>query len=268
MTRAVRRTFTPIAWSVLAVCSGCNAVTNAPRGSEGLFEAFVQETTPADAALLATDEYSPENRFRGITMLSGAPFGGEPIYLELYLRGVDDPDLNVRAASIRALGRHGDTVHAGPIIDAMDDEEDAVRLAATRALQRIHNPDAIPALRRAIRINDEKNADVRAAAADALGQYREPEVVQALIAALRDPRLAVNDRVQHALNILTGQNFGLDRAAWLAWYNETDDLFAGAQLYEYPVFNRDRRILEYLPFIPPPPNETSSTPVGLNPIKE
>lgn len=258
-----------VALALAALSLGaCGTLSNAPRGAKGLFEAFVPETTPADAAILATDEYSAENRFRGITLLSSAPFGGEPVYLELYVRGVNDEDSGVRAACIGALGRHGDTVHAPYLIDALDDEDERVRLAAARALQRVHARDAIAPLVGAIKVDEEESADVRAAAADALGQYREPEVVQSLIGALRDPRLMVNDRVQHALTVLTGQDFGLDRSAWLAWYDRTEDLFAGAQLYTYPVFNRAYRPHEYLPFFTAPPNEESSTPVGLNPIDE
>jgi len=253
---------------VAPLLGACNTFSDAPRGAQGLFEIISPQTSPADAALLATDEYSAENRFRGITMLSGAPFGGEPVYIELYVRGCDDEDPGVRAAAVGALGRHGDTLHAPRLIEALDDENDSVRLAAARALQRIHNREAIPRLLETIEERNEDIADVRAAAADALGQYREPEVVLALIGALADPRLMVNDRVRHALLVLTGQDFGLDRAAWLAWYNDTEDLFTGAQLYTYPVFNRQKKIIEYLPFVPPPPNETSSTPVGLNPIEE
>jgi hypothetical protein len=256
----------------LLVCvpllGACGNIGNAPRGAKSLSEVFFPKTTPTDAAILATDEYNAENRYRGTTMLSAAPFGGQPVYLELYVDGTDDDDPGVRAASIRALGRHGDPAHASYLIDALSDEDDGVRLAAARALQRVHTPRAVASLLRAIKESEEKNADVRAAAADALGQYRLPVVVQALIAALADPRLVVNDRVSHALVVLTGQDFGLERSAWISWYNDTDDLFEAAQIYTYPVFNREKQIVEYLPFVPPPPNENSSTPVGLNPIDD
>jgi len=217
---------------------------------------------------MATDKYSPENRYRGTTLLSNADFGGEGVYLELYLDGMDDPDPGVRSAAVRALGRHGDPEHVNLIVDALVDQSKIVRIEAARALQRVHSPDAISPLIEAINIDHESEADVRAAAADALGQYRENIVVQALISTLRDPRLAVNDRVQHSLLTLTGQNFGLDRRAWISWYDSTTDIFAGAQPYTYPVFNRKKRLVEYLPLIPPPPNETTSTPVGMDPIIE
>ncbi len=248
--------------------SACGNLSNAPRGARKLGDLFFPSTSPSDAAILATDEYNAENRYRGTTMLSAAPFGGQPVYLELYVDGTDDEDPGVRAASIRALGRHGDPAHSTYLIDALDDDDDGVRLAAARALQRVHAPSAVTSLLNSIKVSEEKNADVRAAAADALGQYRFPVVVQGLIAALADPRLVVNDRVSHALVVLTGQDFGLDRSAWVTWYNDTDDLFEAAQIYTYPVFNREKQIVEYLPFVPPPPNENSSTPVGLNPIDD
>ncbi|MFK7759796.1 MAG: HEAT repeat domain-containing protein [Phycisphaerales bacterium] len=201
-------------------------------------------------------------------MLASAPFGGDTIYLELYIDGTDDEDPGVRATCIRALGRHGDPVHAPYLIEALKDEDRKVRIAAARALQRVHTPDAIKPLIAVIDQDNEPDADVRASAADALGQYRTDFVVQSLISALRDSRLVVNNRVQMSLNTMTGQDFGIDRSAWVDWYKNTDDLFAAAQVYTYPVFNRKKRIVEYLPFVPPPPNEITSTPVGLNPIDD
>ncbi len=217
---------------------------------------------------MATDQYSAENRYKGTTLLSNADFGGQGVYLELYLDGMHDPDSGVRAASVRALGRHGDPEHVGLIIEALEDENDLVRIEAARALQRVHSEEAVSALIEAMNESKESHVDVRAAAADALGQYRQNNVVLSLIGTLRDSRLVVNNRVQNSLLILTGQNFGLDRRAWMDWYNHCDDLFAAAQPYTYPVFNRKKRLIEYLPLIPPPPNETTSTPVGMDPVSK
>ena len=245
---------------------GCGTFDGTPRGTESLLQVLVPQTSPSEAAEMATDPYSAENRYKGITLLSSADFGGQPIYLELYVDGLNDDDASVRGASVRALGRHGDPEHAPFIIEMLEDSDDFVRLEAARALQRIHTADAIEPLLTLIEEENEPNTDIRAAAADALGQYLEKRVVLGLIGALRDSRLAVNNRVQHALMILTGQNFGLDRLAWLDWYNETSDVFTGAQPYTYPIFNRKKKIIEYLPLIPPPPNETTGSPVGMDPV--
>jgi HEAT repeats/PBS lyase HEAT-like repeat len=246
--------------------SGCGAFDGAPRGATSLLQVFTPQTSPGEAADMATDEFSAENRYKGTTLLSNADFGGGGVYIELYLDRMDDPDPIVRSAAVRALGRHGDPEHVGLIVSALEDDDDAVRIEAARALQRVHHSTAVEPLLAAIVYEEESNVDVRSAAADALGQYHEQRVVQGLIEGLRDPRLAVNDRVLHSLLVLTGQNFGLDRQAWIEWYNSTDDLFAAAQPYTFPVFNRKKKIVEYLPFIPPPPNETTSIPVGMDPV--
>ena len=257
-----------LAGVALLPLAGCNTFDDVPRGTTSLLQVFSSRTSPTQAAEMATDQYSAENRYRGTTLLSNADFGGEGVYIELYLDRMDDVDPGVRSAAVRALGRHGDPEHVEIIIEALADEHKIVRVEAARALQRVHSAKAIMPLIDIISDEHEPEADVRAAAADALGQYRENIVVQALIGALRDSRLVVNDRVLHSLLILTGQNFGLDRHAWIEWHDSTTDLFAAAQPYTYPVFNRKKRLVEYLPLIPPPPNETTSTPVGMDPIIE
>ena len=246
--------------------AGCGSFDHVPRGTTSLLQVVAPQTSPAEAAEMATDQYSAENRYRGTTLLSNAEFGGEGVYIELYIDGMDDQDPGVRSAAVRALGRHGDPEHVGMIVDALSDEKQIVRIEAARALQRVHSSFAIEPLMNIMSEDNESDADVRAAAADALGQYRQRKVVQSLVGAMRDSRLVVNDRVLHALLILTGQNFGFDRQAWIDWYNSTDDLFAGAQPYTYPVFNRKKKFVEYLPLVPSPPNETTSIPVGMDPV--
>ncbi len=134
---------------------GCNTFDNVPRGTESLLQVLVPQTSPSEAAEMATDKYSAENRYQGTTLLSNADFGGEDVYIELYLDAMEDPDSGVRSAAVRALGRHGDPEHAQLIVDALADENDKVRIAASRALQRIHHPSAIKPLVNAIDENNE-----------------------------------------------------------------------------------------------------------------
>ncbi len=258
-----------IASSMLSLAlfnTGCGTFDGVPRGTNSLLEVLNPQTSPIEATEMATDPYSAEKRYKGITLLSSADFGGQPVYIDLYIDGISDEDASVRGASVRALGRHGDPEHASMLIEALQDSDDFVRLEAARGLQRIHSNDAIDPLLALIDEEREKNIDIRATAADALGQYKQTRVVLGLISALGDSRLGVNNRVQHSLMILTGQNFALDRGAWLDWYNRTENIFAGAQPYTYPVFNRKKRLVEYLPMIPQPPNETAGTPVGMDPV--
>lgn len=251
--------------AALASLGGCGAFEGVPRGTDSLLQVFRPQTSPAEAADMAIDPYSPDRRSKGTTLLSNADFGGEPVYVELYLDAVADADPGVRAAGVRALGRHGDPEQAPLIVERLTDADRMVRIEAARALQRIHNPVAVPALLNAVQESKETDPDVRVAAADALGQYAEARVIQGLIGALADSRLAVNFAVRRSLVTLTGQDFAVDRRAWLNWQDTTPDLFAGRQPYVYPAFSREKRPIEYLPFMPPPPNETASTPVGLDP---
>ncbi|MEL7472027.1 MAG: HEAT repeat domain-containing protein [Planctomycetota bacterium] len=273
------------AMALAMVASGC-AVPESARGADSLFAVFAP-TSPAQAAQWATDEYNPDLQYRGTILLANASFGGEPPYLELYLDYIDHEDGNVRAAAARGLANHGSPEHALLLAERLGytevvdrqfrrtDDDEFVRQECARGLQRLHNPEAVDTLLLAMREPDptdprllaEPNAEVRAAAAHALGQYAEFRVVESLIGyGLADASLTVNRNAREALRTLTGQDLGYDRAAWRAWFGseENEAPFAARRAYIYPVFRRDRKLIEYLPFVPQPPNEAPSTPVGLS----
>lgn len=250
--------------AVLLAAGGCGMMDSIPRGAESISAAW-SGPTPSQAAEMALDQYNADNRFRGIQLLSNADFGGNDPYVQLYLDALDDEDAGVRWVGVRALGRHGDPAHVGLILERLLDSDAQVRAESARALQRLHDPSAVEPLVRAMDPEFESEVIVRAEAAHALGQYRQARVVQSLIARLDDASLAVNRNTLASLRTLTGQDFGLDRRAWLAWVDRSEDLFAGGTPYTYPVFSRDKSLIEWLPFVPPPPNESESTPVGMPP---
>jgi len=240
--------------------AGCGI--DARPGSRTLLEAFAPPT-PVEAVDMAFDTENPDRRFRGTMLLANAPWGGEDVYLRLYEEYANDEDTNVRAAAMRALGNHGVPEHVPLIAQNVDDESRLVRIEAVEALQRLHNAEAIDALLGRLDPDTEPETEIRAEAAHALGQYADRTVVQALIASLDDRSLAVNSNARDALKTLTGEDFGFNRREWQAWYNETARPFEGRTPYVYPVFRRKRSWLEYLPFVPPPPNEAPGNPVGL-----
>ena len=259
-----------------ALCvMGCD--TPRPTGAPGRpppqrLSDYFRGPTPEEAAALALDEFSADNRAIGVSLLSAEDFGGAGAYIDLYVDSARDEDAAVREAGIRALGRHGETTHAEILVEALSDENDSVRVAAARALQRIHSNTAVAPLIRATDPDTETLSEVRAFAAGALGQYRQRRVLQALIAALDDRELAVNHNARKSLNTLTGQDFGLELGAWLDWLEESENAFAGARVYEYPAYNRPLKFYEVLPFWPKPLNETPAPPVGyprdLTPVVE
>ncbi|MCB9845865.1 MAG: HEAT repeat domain-containing protein [Phycisphaeraceae bacterium] len=245
----------------LVALSGCGMDFDVREGSESFIGA-IAPPTPAEAAAWAVDENNANNRTRGTLLLSAAPWGGADPYLALYEDYLDDPDPNVRAAATRAIGNHGRPEHVPALVKQLADPSPHVRLDAAVSLQRVHHVDAIDPLVAALNPDNEPEADVRAAVANALGQYATRSVLQSLIAALDDRNLRVNEAVLSSLRTLTGQDFGYSRAQWQNWFRQAPDLFAGRTPYIYPVFQRSRRWYEYIPFLPPPPNEIPDSPAG------
>lgn len=248
----------------LPACGALDELSGGARRGEGesILEIFTP-MSPSEAAAWAADPFNPDKRQRGILMLASAPFGGEAVYLRLYENSLNDEDAGVRSAAVRALSQHGLVEHAPTIARLLrEDSSVLVRREAAHALQRIHNPTVVEPLIAAVNERREEDADVRAMAAIALGQYREPRVVQALIGALQDRMLRVNDAALASLTTLTGRDFGMNTAEWVAWAGRTRNLFADAQAYEYPVFQREWTMLErVVPWLNPP-NEIPAEPVG------
>lgn len=267
----------PACVSMLVGCES-GSLKKAEEGESIL--AMFSGPTPAEAVVAAGDPYDPDRRLRGTALLAAAPFGGEEVYLKFYVEKVQfDPDPGVRAVAARALGLHGAPEHAPLIIPLLKHEDKNVRLEAARALQRIHNPVAIDALIpltqgerfvEAKRLDQpgrrvgEPDAQVRAECCTALGQYAEPRVLQALIDALDDGQLTVTRAASESLKILTGQTFGDDDRAWLRWVAANKEPFSGRGEYLYPVFQRDKYWYEYVPLVPPPPNEQPAPPAGMS----
>lgn len=247
----------------LNACAGSRAGRDG-RPPESIFELFAPPT-PAEAAAWASDQYDPDKRYRGTLLLANAPFGGESVYVELYTKAAADEDPSVRSAAIRGLALHGSVEHVPLILDQIGDEDRLLRWECCRALQRLHDRAAVPALLQRLDPAVESEPIVRQAAAEALGQYPESRVLDGLIAALRDRDLAVNHTALNSLRTLTGQDMGHNFRQWIAWQKQTETPFAGRQPYVYPVFYRDRKLVEVILPIFSPPNEIAATPVGMDP---
>lgn len=250
---------------LVAGVGGCESNMTVRRGAPSILAAF-EPPSPELAARMATDEFDASARYQGIQLLSTANFAGEPLYVDLFRKSTQDADPGVRAVAARALGTNGQASDALTLSPMLKDKDATVRLEAARGLQRLHNPEVVPALMNALNLAKEEDERVRREAALALAQYREPRVVDALITALDDESVAVNFGVRDSLRMLTGQDLGLARRDWQAWYRSTQTPFAAGTGYTFPVFNREKRIWEYVPFMPQPANETPALPAGLSPI--
>lgn len=228
-----------------------------------LFDVFTRPS-PGQAARWAVDPFNADHRFRGTSLLASAPFAGDEVYLAMFEANSADPDPAVRAAAVRGLAHHGDPSHVPLIVDRLSDEDTLVRLAAARALQRIHNPEAVPALLRRLDEQAEPEHAVRAACAHALGQYPQRRVLDSLAGALRDRSLSVNVNAREALVILTGRDdLSVDPEPWFRFVSTAEAPFEQQSRYRYPVFQRDRRLVEFVPLYPAMQFEPSAEPIGL-----
>lgn len=232
--------------------------------------ASIVPPSPTEAAVMMIDPYDAENRRNGTILISNAPFGGAEPYVNVYADKVlHEEDPLALAAALQALGRHGQPEHAPSIAARLTHESQQVRWEAAKALQRVHNPEVVPALIAVIR-DPREDADVKIAAAYALGQYPEDRVFQTLVSvdALDARNLILNRTACDSLETLTGQDFGDDRVAWLRWYNAQQAPFAGQGEYTFPIYERGETMMEKLAFWSKPRWETPQQPAGLRPAGE
>ena len=227
--------------------------------------------TPNQAALMASDQYSPDERREGITLLANSPFGGGPPYVSMYRDYViEDGDPLVRAAAIKALARYAKVSDAELIVPWLrrdGSESIQVRREAAIALQRIHNPVVVGDLLRSLGDEDE-DPTVRVFSAIALGHYPEDRVLLGLISSLDANELTINLASAQSLHILTGQVFGIDQYAWFSWYKEVHDgstsPFEAMTFFQYPTFKYEIRWYDRYVFWEHRNEEKPNVPVGLD----
>lgn len=224
--------------ALLAVVGGCQSNGNPDSTFLGDLIGDISPPTPSQAARDAFNVYDPDARRRAVALLSASPFGGEAPYVRTYRLLMDDPDPTVRAACLAALGLHGGPEDVPLMTDHLTHPVNFVRWEAAKALQKVHDPRAVRPLLNALR-NDE-DLDVRLAAATALGQYRDAEVFGTLVGALSDRDYGVRQAAADSLATLTGQGFGVDAPAWLAWSQGQDQaqLFADARGYTWRPYDK------------------------------
>lgn len=239
------------------------ACTTGPDGSvktPGFLEGLLPPT-PSEAARDAFNVSDPDKRRRAVMLISNAEWGGQPEYVRMYRLLVDDPDPTVRAACLAALGRHGEVSDVSTIVRYTRDDRKPVRWEAAKALQRLHSDLAIDPLIRLL--NEDEHPDVRIAAASALAQYRQRRVFDALVGALNDRDYGVVVEAEKSLHTLTGQRLGLRPDQWIAWAGQQTDLFADAEPYYYPQFDKPPTLVDRAMFWKPGQSITPRQPRGV-----
>jgi hypothetical protein len=244
---------------VLLFAAGCDTISS----DLSQFTQSFTPPSPAQAARWAADPNDRENARRGTILLANAPFGGTEVYVKMYrLYAEDARDPLVRAAALQALARHGDAADAVLVAKSLVSPFRQVRLAAAKALQRLHDP-AVADLLWPRLVDAEEDSDVRTEVAIALGQYPTPAVFNALVAALSQRELAVNTAALDSLRMITGKDFGIDEDMWLEHMVTAKPPLLETPLYLYPTFVRDLDTWDYLMFWDPVVFESPDVPIGM-----
>lgn len=224
------------------------------------------EPTPGQAARDAFNVYDADLRRRSVNKLAAAKFGGEAPYVRMYRLLLDDPDPTVRAASLRALGMHGEVEDGPTLAKYLRDDFAGVRWEAAQALQKIHDPAAYLPLIERLDATVEDDADVRQAAAGALGQYPNRRVFAALVKALDDTDYGVISAAAGSLSTMTGaDDIGASPAAWLLFAEKQGAaLFENQRVYTWKPYHKPRGLISKAQFWKSNNEPTPQVPVGLD----
>ncbi|MBN1257816.1 MAG: HEAT repeat domain-containing protein [Planctomycetes bacterium] len=128
-----------------------------------------------------------------------------------------------RSEAIRLLGLFKIKDSARKLEQALiHDRDQEVRATAAKALARIGDPESPPVLITALK----KDRPNRIPLIRALASYRSKEVIPVLISLMADPEQLQEEETKAllaSLRRLTHQDFGLDQARWLKWWEENEE---------------------------------------------
>ena len=125
-----------------------------------------------------------------------------------------EPDPLVREALLKACAKYNVPLAQKALIAGLNDENQYVRAACCRELERLGVSEAAGALSRVAQ--EDKEFDVRVAAARALGKTGNDEARVGLLAVLEDRNPAMQLAGVEAMRDLTGENLGYNVAAYVA----------------------------------------------------
>ncbi|MEN8149778.1 MAG: HEAT repeat domain-containing protein [Planctomycetota bacterium] len=139
---------------------------------------------------------------------------------------------HARVSVAKALGRIGDAAAVPALIKALRDKSERVRGAAVLSLGRLKTREAVPAL---LDLLDADSWTIRAATCEALGRIGDLRAVIPLIERLPAEEGRLAEDVGDALAKLTGQRFGTATDAWNRWLEKNRELIeAGGPLPKPP----------------------------------
>lgn len=127
-----------------------------------------------DLILTLLDDPDRDLRLFAAEILEGVR---SPHVVRPLLFALMDPDPNVRAAAAVSLGRQGESVAVGALVDHLDDEE-WVAFSAVEALACLGDPAALEPLLNAL---EKGSSMIKVRVAEALSRFPEPRTVEAVL---------------------------------------------------------------------------------------
>ena len=124
----------------------------------------------------------------------------------------EDRDPLIREHTVKTIAVVGGPAAETTIRNALRDDDMSVRMVACRSCLTLGQGAAAQMLSDVLKTED--NDDVRLAATRSLAACRGPVATQALLAVLQENDPALQYRAGVALEEITGQSFGTDFAAW------------------------------------------------------
>lgn len=207
------------------------------------------QLTPAQVTVLTAGDPQapPDDRRNALITIATSSAAGEAVYVDFYRATLGDPTTDPTVASVAAaaLALHGSPADTGRLTPLLDRDEPFLRWQAAVSLQRLHNPQAVPALLRAATGDDDP--DVRMAAAHALGQYPRRDVFDGLTTVLDDRDYGVSRAARDSLTLMAQHDAGDDPRDWRDYADEyPGTLLDQPGTYTYTPYPPSRSLLSRL----------------------
>lgn len=156
------------------------------------------------------------------------------------LRGVaqeGSPEFVIAAMLSLAEQHEGDPDWINELYAFTQSHDVSVRCGAAEALGRLPTQDSLTLLHRLLR---DREIEVQLTALKVIAEKRQLQSIPKLIAELGDPQALVTHEVARTLRLLTGQDHGVSRKRWEAWFDDEGASLQMPTLEEVLELERER----------------------------
>lgn len=143
-----------------------------------------------------------------------------------------DPVATIRQEAAYLLGKTAKPEAIDPLLEALEDKSDNVRLEALISIYRLLEKEKIkPSQNKEDKIRErllemvssDPNVDIRIYSARLLKHFESKATLYGLISALKDRDFAVRYEAERSLIALTGKTFNYNAELWLRWLEDPNN---------------------------------------------